>query len=61
MISGNECRARAAECTQAASQSSDQERRVSFLELALKWLVLAEHADAMGDARRASGDVLLND
>ena len=60
MTSGDEYRAKAAECMEAASRAKEPERRVSLLELAQKWLVMAEQADALGETRRITGDVLLD-
>jgi hypothetical protein len=60
MTSGDEYRARAAECTQAAKNSTEPQRRVGLLELAQKWLRMAEQADALGATKRLNGDVLLD-
>ena len=60
MTSGDEYRARAAECTQAAKSSTEPQRRVGLLELAQKWLRMAEQADALGATKRLNRDVLLD-
>ena len=60
MTSGDEYRAKAAECTEAASRATEPERRLSLLELAGKWLLMAKEADALGETRRIKGDVLLD-
>jgi hypothetical protein len=59
MAAGDEYRARARECTDAAAHAADPERRLSLLELAQRWLVLADQADEMARTRTAQGDVLL--
>jgi hypothetical protein len=59
MAAGDEYRARARECTDAADHAADPERRLSLLELAQRWLVLADQADEMERTRTARGDVLL--
>jgi hypothetical protein len=53
-------RSRANECIAAARQMADPERKVSLLQLAQRWMLLADdhshgsRGDALSDSRRAS-------
>ena len=55
-MSGEEYRALADECLEAADRSSDLGRKVSLLELARRWLRLAQQTHN----RRTWGDALID-
>jgi hypothetical protein len=55
-MSGDECRELANECMEAADRSSDPGRKVSLLELAGRWLRLAQQVHDRG----TMGDALIN-
>jgi hypothetical protein len=59
MASGDQYRLKAAECTEAAQRASEPERKVGLLELAQKWLQLAEQADNR-DRNGVRGNALLD-
>jgi hypothetical protein len=61
MASGDQYRIRAKECTGAAEQAADPERRLSLLELAGRWMRLAEQADEIMNHSGNRGDALLRD
>jgi hypothetical protein len=56
-MSGDHYRALAHECMQAADRSSDPGRKVSLLELARRWLRLAQQAHERAQWRDALVDV----
>jgi hypothetical protein len=56
-MSGDEYRALADECVQAADRSLDPARKVSLLELARGWLRLAQQAP---NRQGTAGDALLD-
>jgi hypothetical protein len=56
-MSGDEYRKLAHECMRAADRSSDPGRKVSLLELAGRWLRLAQQAHDRG---RLWGDALID-
>ncbi len=49
MQSGDQYRNRANECIAAADKATEPERKVSFLELAQRWLRLAFHTNKIQD------------
>jgi hypothetical protein len=53
-------RGKAKECTEAAEQVVDPERRLALLELAQRWLVMAEQAEE-GERPAGRGDALVPD
>jgi hypothetical protein len=59
MASGDECRARAKECIEAAERAADPERKLVLLDLAQRWLCHAVQLDAVGDRRELRGDALV--
>ncbi len=61
MQSGDQYRNRANECIAAADKATEPERKVSFLELAQRWLRLAFHTNKIQDRNGLRGDVLLDD
>jgi hypothetical protein len=60
MASGDQYRERANECIEAADRSADPERKLYLLELAERWLRLAEHVDGIHDPNGLRGDALLD-
>jgi hypothetical protein len=61
MASGDRYRARASECADAADSAVDPERRVTLLELARRWLRLADQVDAMRERSGLKGDSLVEE
>jgi len=57
---GNQYRVRARECMEAAARLNDPGRRFVLLELAQRWLMLANQIDGIEARRRPTGDVLLD-
>jgi hypothetical protein len=55
-MSGDEYRALAHECMEAADRTSDPGRKISMLELARRWLRLAQQLHE----RRTMGDALID-
>jgi hypothetical protein len=60
MASGENCRARAKECIEAADRAADSERRLVLLDLARRWLQHADQADTLADRHELRGDALLD-
>ena len=60
MGSGDNYRARAIECIEAADHVADVERRLVLLDLAQRWLWLAGQIDAIADQHGLRGDALLD-
>ena len=59
MASSDKFRARAIECIEAADSMADSVHKLVLLEIAQRWLDLANRDEAMGDGLR--GDGLLDD
>ena len=57
---GDNFRARANECIEAAERVADVERKLVLLDLAQRWLSLAGQIDAIADRNELRGDVLLD-
>ena len=57
---GHQYRARARECTEAADRANDAGRRLSLVELAERWLMLADQVDRISSERSVAGDLLLD-
>jgi hypothetical protein len=60
MASGDNYRARANECIEAAVGVADPERKLVLLDLAQRWLWLAGQTDAIADRNELRGDALLD-
>ena len=60
MGSGDNYRARANECIEAAERAADPERKLVLLDLAQRWLWLAGQIDAIADQHGLRGDALLD-
>jgi hypothetical protein len=60
MASGDEYRAQAKECMDVAERMVDQKRKLSLLDLAIRWLRLAAKVDETRERKEATGDVLLD-
>jgi hypothetical protein len=58
MAAGDQYRARAIECIEAADASAAPECKLALLELARRWLNLASQVEAI-DRRNLRGDALL--
>ena len=58
MASGDNYRARANECIEAAERVADVERKLVLLDLAQRWLSLAGQIDAIADRNDLQGDAL---
>ena len=61
MAAGDEYRARAQECMQAAESIADTERKISLLELAQRWMWLANQLEVGQNRSGLRGDALLDD
>ncbi len=60
MASGDEYRARAKECIEAADRMAKPEQKLGLLELAQRWLRLAFQIDKIRDCNGSRGDALLD-
>jgi hypothetical protein len=60
MASGDNCRARAKECVEAADRAADPESKLVLLDLARRWLRHAGQADTIADRHELHGDALLD-
>src|SRR5262249_274474 len=60
MLRGNEYRVRARECMEAADRLNDPGRRFVLLELAQRWLMLANKIDEIEARRQPTGDAPLD-
>jgi hypothetical protein len=60
MASGDHYRARARECIEAADRTSEPERKLTLLELAQRWMRLAEQVDTIRDESGLRGNALLD-
>jgi len=60
MPSGNQCRVCARECMKAADRINEPGRRIILLELAQRWLMLADQIDGIEARRQPMGDALLD-
>ena len=57
---GNQYRVRARECMEAADRINEAGRRIILLELAQRWLTLADQIDGIEARRQPMGDALLD-
>jgi hypothetical protein len=60
MAPADEYRARAKECIDVAERAADPKRKLSLLELALRWMRLAAKVDETRERKGATGGVLLD-
>ena len=58
MASGEEYRARAKECIEAADRLTHPENRLALLELARRWMRLAFKVNIVKDREGVNGDAL---
>jgi hypothetical protein len=58
MASGEEYRARANECIEAADRLTHPENRLALLELARRWMRLAFKVNVVEDRKSVIGDAL---